>query len=59
LTGGSGSRAGGPGIRAVPHGHPMLADCKSTFKAGEVSIETGWGGAYKRQMQFYQFVRGT
>jgi hypothetical protein len=25
-------------------------------KAGEVSIETRWGGAYKRQMEFYQWV---
>ncbi len=34
----------------------IVVDYKSTSKAGEVSIETGWGSAYKRQMEFYQWL---
>lgn len=34
----------------------IVVDYKATSKAGEVTIETGWGSAYKRQIEFYQFL---
>ena len=34
----------------------IVVDYKATSKSGEVTIETGWGAAYKRQMEFYQFL---
>lgn len=34
----------------------IVVDYKATSKAGEVTIETGWGSSYKRQMEFYQYL---
>ena len=34
----------------------IVVDYKATSKAGVVTIETGWGASYKRQMEFYQFL---
>lgn len=42
--------------RDLDTGELIVVDYKSTSKAGEVSIETGWGSAYKRQMEFYQWL---
>ena len=42
--------------RDLDTGEMIVVDYKSTSKAGEVSIETGWGSAYKRQMEFYQWL---
>ena len=33
-----------------------LVDYKSTSKKGDPDIETGWGSAYKRQMEIYQWL---
>jgi len=42
--------------RDLETGELMVADYKSTSKAGEVSIEGEWQAAYKRQMEFYQWL---
>jgi len=42
--------------RDLDTGEMIVVDYKSTSKSGEVSIETGWGSAYKRQMEFYQWL---
>lgn len=34
----------------------IVADYKSTSKADEVSLDAGWQIAYKRQMEFYQWL---
>ena len=33
-----------------------IIDYKSTSKKSDPEIETGWGGAYKRQMEIYQWL---
>ena len=33
-----------------------IVDYKSTSKKGDPNIETGWGPAYKRQMEIYQWL---
>jgi hypothetical protein len=42
--------------RDLDTGEVIVADYKSTSKSGEVSIEGGWQRAYKRQMEFYQWL---
>jgi hypothetical protein len=42
--------------RDLETGEVIVADYKSTSKAGEVSIEGEWQEAYKRQMEFYQWL---
>lgn len=42
--------------RDLGTGELMVADYKSTAKAGEVGIEAGWQIAYKRQIEFYQWL---
>ena len=37
-------------------GELMVADYKSTSKSGEVTIDSEWQLAYKRQMEFYQWL---
>ena len=34
----------------------IVVDYKATSTSGEVTIESGWGSTYKRQMEFYQFL---
>ena len=34
----------------------FIVDYKSTSKKGDPNIETGWGWAYKRQMEVYQWL---
>jgi hypothetical protein len=42
--------------RDLETGEVIVADYKSTSKSGEVSIEGEWQRAYKRQMEFYQWL---
>ena len=42
--------------RDLDTGELIVADYKSTSKSGEVTIESRWGRAYKRQMEFYQWL---
>ena len=37
-------------------GELHIVDYKSTSKQGEPSIDVGWGNAYKRQMEIYQWL---
>ena len=37
-------------------GELHIVDYKSTSKQGEPSIDVGWGDAYKRQMEIYQWL---
>lgn len=37
-------------------GELVVVDYKATSKNGEVTIETYWGQAYKRQLEFYQWL---
>ena len=37
-------------------GELIVVDYKSTSKDGEVNIDAEWQGAYKRQMEFYQWL---
>ena len=34
----------------------IVVDYKATSKAGKIDLSTGWGPAYKRQMEFYQWL---
>lgn len=42
--------------RDLDSGELMVVDYKSTSKAGEVGIDGEWQVAYKRQMEFYQWL---
>jgi hypothetical protein len=42
--------------RDLGTGELMVADYKSTSKAGEVGIDADWQGSYKRQIEFYQWL---
>jgi len=42
--------------RDLDSGELIVADYKATSKAGEVTIDAEWQGAYKRQMEFYQWL---
>jgi len=42
--------------RDLGSGELIVADYKSTSKAGEVGIDADWQIAYKRQMEFYQWL---
>jgi hypothetical protein len=42
--------------RDLDTGELIVADYKSTSKSGEVSIDGEWQAAYKRQMEFYQWL---
>lgn len=42
--------------RDLDTGEAIVADYKSTSKSGEVTIENRWGAAYKRQLEFYQWL---
>jgi hypothetical protein len=37
-------------------GELIVADYKSTSKAGEVGIDADWQDSYKRQLEFYQWL---
>jgi len=42
--------------RDLDTGELIVADYKSTSKASEVNLDAGWQIAYKRQMEFYQWL---
>jgi hypothetical protein len=42
--------------RDLGTGELMVADYKSTSKAGEVGIDADWQDSYKRQIEFYQWL---
>lgn len=42
--------------RDLDTGELIVADYKSTSKAGEVGIDADWQISYKRQMEFYQWL---
>ena len=42
--------------RDLDSGELIVADYKATSKAGEVGIDAEWQLAYKRQMEFYQWL---
>ena len=42
--------------RDLGSGELIVADYKATSKAAEVTIDEPWQGAYKRQMEFYQWL---
>ncbi|HEX9673692.1 MAG TPA: PD-(D/E)XK nuclease family protein [Burkholderiales bacterium] len=42
--------------RDLGTGELIVADYKSTSKAGEVGIDADWQDSYKRQMEFYQWL---
>jgi hypothetical protein len=42
--------------RDLGTGELIVADYKSTSKAGEVGIDAEWQDSYKRQMEFYQWL---